>query len=149
MSRVRLSFRRTPPLTNHESSVGAGRALSANLRVGEHRLHPSRRRDARCPALTSTLTSVTDDERPLSALPSPAARVAAFAAILIGGLAGGLIGYTLVKLQCDGECAAPRGIGALTGALLAAGGMGVVAVLVLRAVGEWRQIEQRESSGRS
>ena len=132
MSRVRLSFRRTPPLTNHESSVGAGRALSANLRVGEHRLHPSRRRDARCPALTSTLTSVTDDERPLSAL-----------------LAGGLIGYTLVKLQCDGECAAPRGIGALTGALLAAGGMSVVAVLVLRAVGEWRQIEQRESSGRS
>jgi hypothetical protein len=42
-----------------------------------------------------------------------------------------------------------RGIGALTGALLAAGGMSVVAVLVLRAVGEWRQIEQRESSGRS
>jgi hypothetical protein len=27
---------------------------------------------------------------------------------------------------------------------VAAGGMSVVAVLVLRAVGEWRQIEQRE-----
>lgn len=92
---------------------------------------------------------MTDQERPLSALPSPAARAAAFIAILVGGLAGGLIGYTLVKLQCDGECAAPRGIGTLVGTLIAAGGMSVVAVLVLRAVGEWRQIEQRERSGRS
>ena len=88
------------------------------------------------------------NERPLSALPSPAARIAAFAAILLGGFAGGLIGYTLVKLQCTGSCATPKGLGALTGALLAAAGMSVVAVLVLRAVGEWRQIEQRER-GRS
>jgi len=92
---------------------------------------------------------VTDNDRPLSALPSPAARVAAFVAILIGGLAGGLIGFTLVKLQCTGECATPKGIGALSGALIAAGGMSVVAVLVLRAVGEWRQVEQRERAGRS
>ncbi len=92
---------------------------------------------------------MTEQERPLSALPSPAARVAAFIAILVGGLAGGLIGYTLVKLQCSGSCASPKGIGALTGALIAAGGMSVVAVLVLRAVGEWRQVEQNERSGRS
>jgi hypothetical protein len=92
----------------------------------------------------STLAPVTEQERPLSALPSPAARIAAFVAILVGGFAGGLIGYTLVKLQCDGECATPKGIGTLTGALIAAGGMAVVAVLVLRAVGEWRQIEARE-----
>jgi len=92
---------------------------------------------------------VTEEERPLSALPSPAARVAAFVAILVGGLAGGLIGYTLVKLQCHGSCAAPKGIGTLVGAMVAAGGMSVVAVLVLRALGEWRQIEQRERAGRS
>ncbi|MGB8860492.1 MAG: hypothetical protein WCC60_14605 [Ilumatobacteraceae bacterium] len=92
---------------------------------------------------------MSDHERPLSALPSPAARAAAFVAILIGGLAGGLIGYTLVKLQCDGSCATPKGIGTLVGSLIAAGGMSVVAVLVLRAVGEWRQVEQRERSGRS
>ena len=97
--------------------------------------------------LQPTLTTVTDDERPLSALPSPAARVAAFVSILLGGLAGGLIGYTLVELQCTGECAVQRGLGALIGAVLAAGGMSIVAVLVLRAVGEWRQIEQRERSG--
>jgi hypothetical protein len=64
-------------------------------------------------------------------------------AILLGGLAGGLIGYTLVKLQCDGTCATQRGLGTLIGAIIAAAGMSVVAVLVLRAVGEWKEIEQR------
>lgn len=88
---------------------------------------------------------MTEQERPLSALPSPAARGAAFVAILLGGIAGGLIGHTLVKLQCTGSCDTPKGIGLLTGALIAAGGMSVVAVLVLRAVGEWRLIEQREA----
>ena len=83
-------------------------------------------------------------ERPLSALPSPTARVAAFAAILLGGFAGGLIGYTLVKLQCSGRCTTPKGVGTLVGSLVAAGGMSIVAVLVLRALGEWRQIQQRE-----
>lgn len=83
-------------------------------------------------------------ERPLSALPSPAARAAAFVAILVGGFAGGLIGYTLVKLQCDGDCALPLGIGTFVGAVLAAAGMAVVAILVLRALGEWREIEHRE-----
>ncbi len=91
---------------------------------------------------------VDPSERPLSALPSPAARAAAFAAILLGGLAGGLIGFTLVRLQCDGDCAVPMGIGAFVGAVSAAAGLAVVAVLVLRALGEWREIEARERSGR-
>jgi hypothetical protein len=95
-----------------------------------------------------TLATVTEPERPLSALPSPGARVAAFVAILVGGFSGGLIGYTLVTLQCTGQCETPKGIGTLAGALIAAGGMAIVAVLVLRAVGEWREIEQRERSGR-
>ena len=88
-------------------------------------------------------------ERPLSALPSPAARAAAFVAILLGGAAGGVIGFTLVKLQCSGSCDTPKGLGLLIGAVLAAGGMSIVAVLVLRALGEWRQIEQRERANRS
>ena len=79
------------------------------------------------------LPGTATDERPLSALPPPRARVAAFVAILLGGLAGGLIGYTLVKLQCHGDCAPPRGLGALFGAVVAALGMSIVAVLVLRA----------------
>lgn len=92
---------------------------------------------------------MTDEQRPLSALPSPAARAAAFVAILLGGVAGAVIGYTLVKLQCTGSCDTPKGLGLLIGAVIAAGGMSIVAVLVLRALGEWRQIEQRERSGRS
>ena len=90
--------------------------------------------------------AVADHEVPLSALPAPTARLAAFVAILLGGLAGGLIGYTLVKLQCHGTCAAQRGIGALVGAVAAALGMSVVAVLVLRALGEWKEIERRQKN---
>ncbi|MEO6158110.1 MAG: hypothetical protein ABIQ39_10810, partial [Ilumatobacteraceae bacterium] len=72
---------------------------------------------------------------PLSALPPPGARVLAFVAILFGGAAGGIIGYTLVKLQCHGQCALQRGLGAFFGSVAAAAGMSIVAVLVLRAVG--------------
>ena len=89
---------------------------------------------------------MADTETPLSALPPPQARVAAFIAILLGGLAGGLIGYTLVKLQCHGTCATQRGLGALFGAIAAAIGMSVVAVLVLRALGEWKEIERRQKA---
>ena len=84
-------------------------------------------------------------ELPLSALPSPLARAAAFAAIVLAGLAGALIGYSLVELQCDGDCGLPLGIGIFLGAVSAAGGMSIVAVLVLRAVGEWRDIRDREA----
>ena len=91
---------------------------------------------------------MVDQEIPLSALPPPKARVAAFLAILLGGLAGGLIGYTLVKLQCHGACAPQRGFGALAGAIIAAVGMSVVAVLVLRALGEWKEIERRRNTDR-
>lgn len=83
-------------------------------------------------------------ERPLSALPSPFARALAFVAVLLGGLAGGLIGYALVDLQCSGSCATQLGIGVLVGAIVAAGGTAVVAVLVLRALGEWREIQDRD-----
>ena len=81
--------------------------------------------------------------RPLSALPSPAARAAAFVAICVAGVAGGLIGYSLVELQCTGTCAVPLGLGLLVGAVVAAVGMSIVAVLVLRALGEWRELDDR------
>lgn len=93
------------------------------------------------------LVSEELDQRPLSALPSPAARVAAFVSILLGGLAGGLIGYSLVRVQCSGECGAGRGVGALIGAVAAGIGMSVVAVLVLRAVGEWKDFEDKRTAG--
>ncbi|MCA1683274.1 MAG: hypothetical protein LC685_04720 [Actinobacteria bacterium] len=70
-------------------------------------------------------------------LPSVQARAVAFVAILAAGLCGGLIGRALVHMQCSGGCATPEAIGALVGALSAAGGVAIVAVLVLRAMGEW------------
>ena len=93
------------------------------------------------------------DERPLSALPSPLARAVAFVSILIGGVAGAVIGFALVDIQYSGEADWPRGLGVVIGAVVAAGGTAIVAVLVLRALGEWRDINDRRSraaeSGRS
>lgn len=87
------------------------------------------------------------EQRPLSAIPPVTARVIAFVVILLGGLAGGLIGFALVDLQCDGSCAVPRGIGLLVGAVACAGGMAIVSILALRAMGEWREISDRERAG--
>lgn len=84
------------------------------------------------------------DERSLSALPSPLARGVAFASILLAGLCGALIGWSFVDLQCTGDCATPGGIGAVVGAVFAAIGVAVVAVLTLRAMGEWRRIKEDE-----
>jgi hypothetical protein len=89
----------------------------------------------------------SNDDAPLSALPSVGVRVAAFAAVCLSGLAGALIGYSLVALQCEGDCGLPKGIGLLVGALIAAGGMAVVAVLVMRAIGEWREVDDRDAAG--
>ncbi|MEN9804356.1 MAG: hypothetical protein RIS41_1203 [Actinomycetota bacterium] len=86
------------------------------------------------------------DERPLSALPSPLARAIAFVSILVGGLAGAVIGFALVDIQYSGEADWPRGLGIVIGATVAAGGTAIVAVLVLRALGEWRDINDRRRS---
>lgn len=80
------------------------------------------------------------NERPLSALPSPLARILAFISILIGGLGGAFIGYMLVDIQYDGSSTTPLGLGLVIGAIVTAGGTSVIAVLVLRATGEWRNI---------
>ena len=84
------------------------------------------------------------DERPLSALPSPLARGVAFAAIVVAGVCGALIGWSFVDLQCEGNCSTPGGIGALVGGISAALGVAVVAVLTLRAMGEWKRIKEEE-----
>jgi hypothetical protein len=73
--------------------------------------------------------------------------VTGFVVILLGGLAGGLIGYALVDLQCDGDCGLAKGVGLLVGAATCAGGMAIVAVLALRAMGEWREIKDRDRAG--
>ena len=49
----------------------------------------------------------------------------------------------ITDLQCQGDCATPDAIGALVGALIGAGGVAVVVVLALRAMGEWRTVQRR------
>src|SRR5688572_19391459 len=80
-----------------------------------------------------------------TSLPPRGARVLAFGAILVGGLCGGLIGYGFTDLQCgDDECTGLAGGMGLLGAVIGAVGVGVVAVLALRAMGEWRTIRTRD-----
>ena len=76
-----------------------------------------------------------------SALPSVAARLLAFGAIVLAGICGALIGYAFTDLQCEGDCTAATGASAIVGAAIAAGGVAVVAVLALRAMGEWQTFQ--------
>ena len=90
--------------------------------------------------------SSPDDPDPYSpsSLPSVGARVLAFVAILVGGLCGGLIGYGFTDLQCADDCTALAGGIGLVGAVIGAVGVGVVSILALRAMGEWRTIQHRD-----
>ncbi|MDQ6797479.1 MAG: hypothetical protein M3011_05550 [Actinomycetota bacterium] len=73
-----------------------------------------------------------------TALPGVGARIVAFLVICVGGLSGLLIGLALVRIQCSGDCDVAQGTGALFGAVVSAVGVSVIAVLVLRAMGEWQ-----------
>lgn len=90
------------------------------------------------------MPEVPESDYSPSALPSTGARILAFSAILLAGACGGLIGYAVIDLQCEGDCTAVSGLGGLVGAVVFAVGVGIVAVLALRAMGEWRQMEQRD-----
>ena len=93
-----------------------------------------------------------------TALPSVTARVLAFLAILLAGICGSLIGYSVTDLQCgndddpkqaiaehrdpdegEGGCTTWAAGGAAVGGVFGAGGTAVVSVLVLRAMAEWRR----------
>jgi hypothetical protein len=82
---------------------------------------------------------------PESQLPSVLARVLAFASVLIGGAAAGLIGYAFAEL--GGFEGAAVGAVTLVSALVGAGGVAVVAVLTLRAFGEWETIRSTGDPG--
>lgn len=66
--------------------------------------------------------------------------------ILVAGLCGALIGSSFVRIQCDDGCTTAAGLAGIAGALIAAGGVAVVAVLVLRAMGEWRRIQAADDA---
>ena len=77
---------------------------------------------------------------PVSALPSVAARVAAFVAIFVGGIGGATIGASFSSLQCDGYCDVWIGSSLWLGSIIGALGVALIAVLTLRALGEWNTI---------
>lgn len=76
------------------------------------------------------------------------ARVLAFVSVLLGGAASGLIGFAFADIA--GLEGAAVGALTLVAALIGAGGVAVVAVLTLRAFGEWETIRARgERRGRA
>jgi len=75
-------------------------------------------------------------EHPYAA--SRGALVGAFLAVVVAGLSGAAIGYGLVGIGCSGDCGTVSGLGALLGGLVAAGGVAIVAVLLLRSMAEWK-----------
>lgn len=81
------------------------------------------------------------DDRPIeSAVPPATARILAFGAIVLAGVCGGLIGWKFTALQVDEGSLWP-GVGGVVGAVLSAGGVAILAVLVMRAMGEWHTIQ--------
>ena len=58
--------------------------------------------------------------------------------MVVAGLFGGIIGYGLADVGCTGDCEAEKLLGTLVGSTAAAAGVGIVAVLVLRAMSEWK-----------
>lgn len=94
------------------------------------------------------MATAPDSSAVRSALPSRATRIVAFTSILVAGACGGLIGYAFVDLQCEGDCTVPTGLAAVIGAAFSAAGVALVAVLVLRAMGEWQTIKERDARDR-
>jgi len=79
----------------------------------------------------------------MSALPSPAARAAAFVGICVAGAAGGAGDARFVRSFVVLLAATVAASLFVIGAVGVAAGMAVVAVLVLRALGEWRELGDR------
>ena len=77
--------------------------------------------------------------------PSKPSQALAFGSILLGGFCGGLIGFAFTDLQCSGSCTGASGISALIGAIVGAGGVGVVSILALRAMNEWKSKSEPET----
>jgi hypothetical protein len=82
------------------------------------------------------------DELPVTVTPmsgpSKPSQALAFSSIILGGACGGLIGFAFTDLQCSGSCTSASGLSALIGAVVGAGGVGVVSILALRAMNEWK-----------
>jgi hypothetical protein len=64
--------------------------------------------------------------------------------IAVAGVFGGIIGYGLGDISAGEDGGLQPLLWAVVGAVIAAGGVGIVAVLVLRAQAEWRRVPPPE-----
>jgi hypothetical protein len=74
-----------------------------------------------------------------SGLPSRTAYLFAFGSVVVAGLFGGIIGYGIVDVGSTSPAGSAKVLGTLVGAGIAAVGVGIIAVLVLRAMAEWKR----------
>ena len=75
--------------------------------------------------------------------PGKGAFIIAYGLTVLSGVLGAVIGYGIAGVQCDvlrsSNCSSSQAIGALIGGAFGAIGVGIVAVLTLRAMAEWRR----------
>jgi hypothetical protein len=95
--------------------------------------------------LHRTIAAVEDSvEEPVGreappTMPSRGAFLLAFVSVVGAGIFGAVIGYGLVDIDCGRNCEGSKALGIIIGALVGAIGVGIVAVLVLRAMSEWKR----------
>ena len=89
------------------------------------------------PAGTPSTAPLPEDTSTPPMLPSRWAFLLAFGGVVLAGILGGIIGYGIADVSSQSDVA--HVIGAFVGAVIGAGGVGIVAVLVLRAMAEWRR----------
>jgi hypothetical protein len=70
-------------------------------------------------------------------LPSRSAFLLAFGGVVLAGILGGIIGYGIADVSSQSDLS--HLVGTFIGSLIGAAGVGIVAVLVLRAMAEWRR----------
>jgi hypothetical protein len=80
---------------------------------------------------------VPDAEPTPPMLPSRGAFLLAFGGVVLAGILGGIIGYGIADVSSQSDVS--HLIGTFIGSLIGAAGVGIVAVLVLRAMAEWRR----------
>lgn len=81
--------------------------------------------------------------QPVAAAPPAQARWLGFAAIVLGGVLGAMIGWGTGDVL--GGSTSWAAIGALLGAVFGAVGVGIVATLTLRAMNEWNAVQHPEA----
>jgi hypothetical protein len=85
-----------------------------------------------------------EDQQPIGreappTMPSRRAFLCSFASVVVAGVFGGIIGLGLADLGTTGNRTVAEIVGVTIGALAGAVGVGIVAVLVLRAMAEWKR----------